>query len=616
MSTIRVNNVSPVSGDKIRLGGGLVLPTVQSLPMGEEGELVIFQGSLYAFINGNWAAVGSGEPTPPGAFSYNLTFSSIGVNEACSEITTNQYWSPSQSLGQGVELYFDEALTMRASNGWYSDFANAYEVDFNGTIQNVTPCGGGGGAFQYFAAYDLTDACSLPKSTFVWSDSSFLQNGSILYTDDTLTTPVADGFYVIQDPMTLQDVSYQVSGGNGEITNVAGCGASAQQFTMAYDEFDSAVACDGTPNVTVWNVGGLSNGAFLYQDEALTMPVANGWYSPDISNEVYFVDGGFGEIVDVRNCPRSWDAEYDEFSETGSCDNGTPVTVWQDGMTFVGLGQFFFTDSSLSQSVPDGWYNIIDDFGNTIKTFYIKDGLAEVEYDCAVGAGSLKTVLSAGNTESEACVREPFNNALLGISEYPIQLGTFITGASSFYARVWNGDEVYEVDANGEVIDINLCPPPVEEYFAGYSFTSAQTACGEPATQSVWTDTGIFVGGKLYSTDDLSAEVPDGWYAIDGFGTAYQTVSGDIVDEEACGGGLGEFELKGPKMTAEDACDTEDAAQSFFTDGNVPNPGTFLYQDDELVLPANDGFYSSPNSGQWFEVTGGDGEITDDGACS
>jgi hypothetical protein len=74
-----------------------------------------------------------------------------------------------------------------------------------------------------------------------------------------------------------------------------------------------------------------------------------------------------------------------------------------------------------------------------------------------------------------------------------------------------------------------------------------------------------------------------------------------------------EYTLTGPEMDSGSACSSE-TTNTFYTDGSSPDPSVFLFQDSELVTPANDGFYASLEASQWFEVSGS-GEITATGAC-
>jgi hypothetical protein len=76
----------------------------------------------------------------------------------------------------------------------------------------------------------------------------------------------------------------------------------------------------------------------------------------------------------------------------------------------------------------------------------------------------------------------------------------------------------------------------------------------------------------------------------------------------------GQYTLTGPEASSANACSSE-TTNTFYTDGSSPNPSVFLYQDDQLETPANDGFYASLGASQWFEVSGSAGEITATGPC-
>jgi hypothetical protein len=74
--------------------------------------------------------------------------------------------------------------------------------------------------------------------------------------------------------------------------------------------------------------------------------------------------------------------------------------------------------------------------------------------------------------------------------------------------------------------------PGPEQFFSEYDDSDAQAACSSEDVREVWTDTGWFVGGFLYTDDQLSNPADDGYYK---FGdNVYELVSGEMVDEIAC----------------------------------------------------------------------------------
>jgi hypothetical protein len=137
---------------------------------------------------------------------------------------------------------------------------------------------------------------------------------------------------------------------------------------------------------------------------------------------------------------------------------------------------------------------------------------------------------------------------------------------------------------------------------------------GKPSGTTNVTSSATFNNDTVISpVDTLPAGIP-GQIAFQG-GNMHVYISGqwNQVQFVSAPAPQTEYTLTGPQMDSGSACSSE-TTNTFYTNGDAPNPSVFLYQDSELVTPANDGFYASLEASQWFEVSGS-GEITATGAC-
>lgn len=346
-----------------------------------------------------------------------------------------------------------------------------------------------------------TDACNDAGTGEFYSDCSTLGIGCEFYTDNGLTTPVADGFYAVAGNW------YQVSGGTGTVTDSGVC-PSTSGFFMTYDEFSSTTACENVATQEYYTTDGfLSQGQTLFTDSGLTITAPGGFYAVD--GTVYTVDGT-GLIQSQESCPQpaqSYFAGFDTTDSNTACAAPTTTEVYNDQNLM--FGSFLYTDSGLTITVADGWYAIsgqvyrteageiveqancpvlfngflatnetdaCSSMGSSIQVYadnfninpgdvlYSDSGLTTIAadgwyfltedasgrvylqengvivayFDC--NTSQFFTVLAEGTTQTEAC-DNTFGATLFIVSEYPIQIGTIISdGTGSPVAAAFFAD--------------------------------------------------------------------------------------------------------------------------------------------------------------------------------
>ena len=178
------------------------------------------------------------------------------------------------------------------------------------------------------SAISQADACTNYPSglvTYFATFGSTLIDGTILYTDNTLTTPIADGYY------SNGTNSWLTSGGNGILANQSACIIpttttttttsttlppttttttttttlpASTAFNLQPSAISQADACTNYPSglVTYFATFGstLIDGTILYTDNTLTTPIADGYYSNGTNS--WLTSGSNGILASQSAC--------------------------------------------------------------------------------------------------------------------------------------------------------------------------------------------------------------------------------------------------------------------------------------------------------------------------
>jgi hypothetical protein len=157
----------------------------------------------------------------------------------------------------------------------------------------------------YFAT-DETVCVETGDGLEYYTSVELVEEGVILYADDTLLQPVADGFYRSVGKGT--ELYYTVAGGLGEISESTVCPPplpSSFPVTLLYKDTIEGI-CEETGNGLTYYASSelVEEGVILYADDTLLQPVADGFYRSvgKETEECYTVAGGLGEITIVATC--------------------------------------------------------------------------------------------------------------------------------------------------------------------------------------------------------------------------------------------------------------------------------------------------------------------------
>lgn len=180
-----------------------------------------------------------------------------------------------------------------------------------------------------YSALNGNDSCAeyvlTPTSFYAISGTLILVNGTILYTDNTLTTLVPNGFY------SNGTDNWAVVGGNGTLSAQSSCGlttttsttsttttaaptttsTTTTTTTVAFSTFslqpssiDQPDACSTWPSglVNYYTAFGatLQNGTTIYTDTALTTPAPDGYYANGTLS--WATSGGTGVLASENAC--------------------------------------------------------------------------------------------------------------------------------------------------------------------------------------------------------------------------------------------------------------------------------------------------------------------------
>ena len=276
--------------------------------------------------------------------AFNLQLSLISQSNACATYPSSlvTYFATfGSTLINGTILYTDNTLTTPIANGYYSNGTNSWlTAGGNGILANQSACIipttttttttttlapttttttttttlPASTAFNLQpSAIDQADACTNYPSglvTYFATFGSTLVNGTILYTNNTLTIPIADGYY------SNGTNSWLTSGGNGILASQSACIPPTSTttttttttigpvvFNLSTSLISGQDACVEYPlTIPYYASPGspLTNFTILYYDSALTTLANNGYYSDGVNN--WQISGGNGTLTNQTGC--------------------------------------------------------------------------------------------------------------------------------------------------------------------------------------------------------------------------------------------------------------------------------------------------------------------------
>jgi hypothetical protein len=179
-------------------------------------------GILFSFENLQLrSSDGSGlycESPPPLSYTYDLSYSSVSSDNACTAGGAVRYYSPSASLVVGSILYQDIYLTNPVSIGYYSYNNNYYAVlGSEGSVGEINSDGGCPPPFSIIFTMNFNSSVTTNctnSNNFInaYTESLSLGLETVLFQDPYLSIPIPSRRYLESD--FLYDVV------NGVVTNI------------------------------------------------------------------------------------------------------------------------------------------------------------------------------------------------------------------------------------------------------------------------------------------------------------------------------------------------------------------------------------------------------------
>lgn len=224
------------------------------------------------------------------------------------------------SLPSSGALTMHQIATVMANLGEispiYTEPGTSYSISFlNGAshLSDKTPpysisdwYGYSGAGIVYtFNLYAYNSDPNLICSTFggspvLYSNYAALNVGSTVYSDNTLTTPAANGAYRYTSSSTSRTITVL----SGVVTAVNFC-TTGYAYLMNYTS-NLITPCISGVNGSNYTSSSLpsspsSIGYIIYSDPELSIPAPNGQYR--VSGNVYYITGGSGIITHYGACP-------------------------------------------------------------------------------------------------------------------------------------------------------------------------------------------------------------------------------------------------------------------------------------------------------------------------
>jgi hypothetical protein len=154
--------------------------------------------------------------------------------------------------------------------------------------------------------------------------------------------------------------------------------------------------------------------------------------------------------------------------------------------------------------------------------------------------------------------------------------------------------------------------PSSYEYSMGYDASSSGSACGGSPSNFYSNTLTLGVGEFLWTGPGLATKVNNGYYASSSIVYVVTGGDGEITETGSCP--IPHFYSPVGYNSTDSASACGDSSSEFYSPCSSIAVGCRLSPGSAMIGAMNDGFYAL--SGSWFEVTGGDGVISDTGTCS
>ena len=231
--------------------------------------------------------------------------SDSSVDVCCLTLTpTTKYVSALEGgFYSATVLYDNTSLTTPSADGFYLPVGQIqYREQSSSTLQTAATCLSCAVSLNLdYSSVSAQEVCCDPQQTsnvfMARVDGTTFADATNIYTDDTLTTKAAAGFYKVSLQTTYRE---QTSG--GVLQSATACPTCVTAITLEYSSVDATDLCCNTKPTATYYIDGSSfdTTTNLYSDTSLT-PAADGFYQVPTSGT--YREQSSSTLGVVTTCP-------------------------------------------------------------------------------------------------------------------------------------------------------------------------------------------------------------------------------------------------------------------------------------------------------------------------
>ena len=287
--------------------------------------------------------------------------SDSSVDVCCLTLTpTTKYVSALEGgFYSATVLYDNTSLTTPSADGFYLPVGQIqYREQSSSTLQTAATCLSCAVSLNLdYSSVSAQEVCCDPQQTsnvfMARVDGNTFADATNIYTDDTLTTKAAAGFYKVSLQTTYRE---QTSG--GVLQSATACPTCVTAITLEYSSVDATDLCCNTKPTATYYIDGSSfdTTTNLYSDTGLT-PAADGFYQVPTSGTYREQSSStLGVVTTCPVCVNSVELAFDASDEyvlcCGSPSSDTYYLPLGTNFDTAPLSNTLYSDASQTLAAP------------------------------------------------------------------------------------------------------------------------------------------------------------------------------------------------------------------------------------------------------------------------
>ena len=580
--TANVGTVTPNTATKSELLAGKLVSVSDSATQITVTSTGTCANSLVLNITGQTTST-----TTVGASSFVLGRDGANFFNACTKYTTEPvtyYVGLGQLLQIGTIIYFNNILTNHVVSGYYSDGTNWYECNTNGQIVATGSCAtttttsttsttststtststtstttiapvplvpitfelGYSNLTGELACYNYNKINPITSSYYA-EDGSILENGTALYVESGLTTPVTVGYYSDGTKYwyvssSCFEYSLQNTGSYDINAEYLGCDEIARIVTVFAGTTENicAKSIDNAPNCIVTNLGlgdCPSVGTGIFEGETVCMGTTTttststtSTTSTSTSTSTSTTSTSTSTTSTTTLAPASFSLKYSAISAYDSCNTTNPASTYysQNGVT-LGVGKRLYTNTNLTTYASIGYYSN----GTNWYQIDLTNGAIVYSGLCSALTTTTTSTTSTSTTSTSTTQAPTTTTSTSTTTQAPTTTTSTSTTTQAPTTTTSTSTTSTSTTTAAGPCQVSLSPSNVDGATACDNWNNVIDRTTYYALYSGCSATN---GQQLYTDSGLTALIPNNWYSD---GTNYFQVvggNGTLTNSTVCPG--------------------------------------------------------------------------------